>query len=172
MDDHIVSDGMGRLDDVPVEHHMPFFVAGSPAGPEVPNADGCWRYSNLPGVANGLLAEALPCPGAIPVLQVLLDSLLPLCPLLPGAHRCPEVTPGKAHAHLMPLLHFEALVGDIPHKSRRRGVLPDKIHHNSGKHRHNSQALFPHVGVDGCGDADIGNQAQRANHQELDQANE
>lgn len=63
------------------------------------------------------------------------------------------------------------LVGNIPHKPRRRGVLPDKIHHNSGKHRHNSQALFPHVGVDGCGDADIGNQAQRANHQELDQAN-
>lgn len=67
---------------------------------------------------------------------------------------------------------MEYLVGNIPHKSRRRGILPDKIHHNSGKHRHNSQALFPHVGVDGCGDADIGNQAQRANHQELDQANE
>lgn len=31
MDHHIVSDGVGRLDDVPVEDHLPFLIAGPPA---------------------------------------------------------------------------------------------------------------------------------------------
>lgn len=41
-------------------------------------------------MANGLFPEALQRPGGVPVLQVLADSLLPLGPLLLGAHRCPS----------------------------------------------------------------------------------
>ena len=42
MDHHIVSDGMGCLDDVPVEDHLPVLVAGPPAGLEIADTDCCW----------------------------------------------------------------------------------------------------------------------------------
>jgi len=42
MDHHIVSDGMGCLDDVPVEDHLTLFVAGPPTGPEVADTHPRW----------------------------------------------------------------------------------------------------------------------------------
>ena len=42
MDHHIVSDGMGCLDDVPVEDHLPLLVAGPPTGLEIADAHPCW----------------------------------------------------------------------------------------------------------------------------------
>jgi len=42
MDHHIISNGMRRLNDVPVEDHLPVFVAGPPTGLEVTDAHSCW----------------------------------------------------------------------------------------------------------------------------------
>ena len=47
MNHHIIGDGMGCLDDVPVKHQLPLLIAGSPTGLEVADAHICWRNANL-----------------------------------------------------------------------------------------------------------------------------
>ena len=74
MDHHIIHDAVRCLDDVPVEDHLPLLVAGPPTGLEVADAYSCWRYTDLLGVAVGFVLQALQGTGAIPVLQILLDS--------------------------------------------------------------------------------------------------
>ena len=55
MDDHIIHDAVGCLDDVPVEDHLTLLVTGPPARPEVPNGHPCRRHPDLLGVAVGFL---------------------------------------------------------------------------------------------------------------------
>ena len=42
MDHHIIHDAVRCLDDVPVEDHLPVFVAGPPAGLEAADTDPRW----------------------------------------------------------------------------------------------------------------------------------
>ena len=85
MNHHIISDGMGCLDDVPVKYQLPLFIAGSPTGLEVAYANPCWRHTNLLGITVRFLLQALQGAGAIPATKVLLDPCLPLLTLLAGA---------------------------------------------------------------------------------------
>ncbi len=82
---HIIGDGMGCLDDVPVENQLPLFIAGSPTRLEVAHAHPCWRHADLLGITARFLLQALQGAGAIPVMKVLLDPCLPLLTLLAGA---------------------------------------------------------------------------------------
>ena len=93
MDHHIIHDAVGCLDDVPVEDHLTTLVARPPAGPEIPNGKPIWRYTDLLGVAVGLFLEAFQGTGAIPGLEVLLDSCLPLLTMLAGSDGRLEVSP-------------------------------------------------------------------------------
>ena len=74
MDHHIINDAVRCLDDVPVEDHLPLLVTGTPTGLEVADAHPFWRYTDLLGVAVGFVLQAFQGTGAIPVLQILLDS--------------------------------------------------------------------------------------------------
>jgi len=68
MDHHIVSDGMGCLDDVPVEDHLTLLVAGPPTGLEVADTHPRWRDPDLLGIAVRLFLQMLQGTGSIPVL--------------------------------------------------------------------------------------------------------
>ena len=62
MDHHIVSNGMGCLDDVPVEDHLPLLVAGPPAGSEIADAYPSRGHPDLQGIAVALVLESFKCP--------------------------------------------------------------------------------------------------------------
>lgn len=85
MDHHIIGDGMGCLDDIPVKYYLPLLIAGSPTGLEIANTYTCWRHTDLLGITVRFLLQALQGAGAIPVMKVLLDPYLPLLTLLGGA---------------------------------------------------------------------------------------
>ena len=97
MDHHIIGDGMGCLDDVPVENQLPLFIAGSPTRLEVAHAHPCWRHADLLGITVCFLLQALQSAGAIPVMKVLLDPCLPLLTLLAGADGGIKASPQEAH---------------------------------------------------------------------------
>lgn len=82
---HIIGDGMGCLDDVPIKNQLPLLIAGSPTGLEVAHAHPCWKHADLLGITARFLLQALQGAGAIPDTKVLQDPYLPLLTLLGGA---------------------------------------------------------------------------------------
>ena len=106
MDHHIIGDGMGCLDDVPVENQLPLFIAGSPTRLEVAHAHPCWRHADLLGITVCFLLQALLSSGAIPVMKALQDPYLPLLTLLDGADGDLDVSRPEANPHLVPLLNL------------------------------------------------------------------
>ena len=85
MNNHIIGEGMGCLDYVPVKHHLTLLIAEPPTRLEVAHAYPCWRHADLLGITVRFLLQALQGAGAIPVMKVLLDPCLPLLTLLAGA---------------------------------------------------------------------------------------
>jgi hypothetical protein len=59
MDHHIIGDGTGCLDDVPIENQLPLLIAGSPTTLKVAYAHPCWRHADLPGITVRFLLQAL-----------------------------------------------------------------------------------------------------------------
>jgi hypothetical protein len=52
MNHHIIGDGMGCLDYVPIKNQLPMLIAGSPTRLEIAYAHPYWRNSNLILVLN------------------------------------------------------------------------------------------------------------------------
>jgi hypothetical protein len=98
MNHHIIGDGMGCLDDVPIENQLPMLIAGATTTLEIAYAHPCWRNADLLGITVRFLLQTFQGTGTIPTMQVLLDPCLPLLTLLAGADGGL-----KASAHYRPL---------------------------------------------------------------------
>jgi hypothetical protein len=110
-DRHIIGDGMGCLDDVPIKCHIPLLIAGSPTRLEVTGAHPCWRHPDLIGITILFLLQALQGGGAIPVMKVLLDgSLLAVAHPARWGGWWPGGIQPKIYPQPMPLRNFEPVV--------------------------------------------------------------
>lgn len=110
-DHHIIGDGMGCLDDVPIKCHIPLLIAGSPTRLEVTGAHPCWRHPDLIGITILFLLQALQGGGAIPVMKVLLaGSLLAVAHPARWGGWWPGGIQPKIYPQPMPLRNFEPVV--------------------------------------------------------------